>query len=79
MNHFWNIKAWCWGVLIWGSMYIHGLGLVCKVEGCLNQDRYHEILENKMVCRIIPMFHLDPSCVIFQQVSAPIHTTKMLQ
>ena len=33
------------GIMIWGSMSIHGLGVVCKVEGHINQHQYREILE----------------------------------
>jgi hypothetical protein len=73
-----TIKHGCGGIMIWGSMYIHGPGLVCKVEGHINQHFYHEILEQN-VCRTIQKFQLDPFHVIFQQDNAPVYTTKMLQ
>ena len=65
-------------IIIWVCICIHGLGLICKVEGCINQICYCDILKEN-VHRIISKFKLDPSCVIFQQDNAPFHTTKMLQ
>jgi hypothetical protein len=51
-------------IMILGSMCIHGPRLVCKVEGCINQHRYPEILKQN-VCRTILKFHLRPfSCHI---------------
>ena len=70
-----NNKTWTWGDYDLG---IHGPGLICKVEGCINYIRYHDILEEN-VHMVISKFNLDPSCVIFQQDNAPIHTTMMLQ
>ena len=63
--------------MIWGSMSIHGPGVVCKVEGHVNQHRYQEILEQNLP-QTIWKFHLDPSSIIFQQDNAHMHTTKML-
>jgi hypothetical protein len=59
-------------------MCIHGLGLVCKGEGRINQHPYCEILEQN-VCGPIQKKYLDPSRVILQQDNARGHTTKMLQ
>ena len=59
-------------------MCIHGPGLICKVEGRINQICYCDILEEN-VHKVISKFNLDPSCIIFQQDNASIHTTKMLQ
>ena len=51
-------------IMIWGIMYIHGPGLVCKLEGHINQHYYREILEQN-VCRMIQNFHFGPfSCHI---------------
>jgi transposase len=66
------------GIMVWGCMCMHGPGLICKVEGRINQIRYRDILEEN-VHRVISKFNLDRSRVIFQQDNAPIHTTKMLQ
>jgi hypothetical protein len=65
------------GIMIWGSMSIHGPGVVCKVEGRINQHQYREILEQNLF-QTIHKFHLDPSSIFFQQDNAPVHTTKML-
>ena len=65
------------GIMIWGSMSIHGLGVVCKVEGRINQHQYREILEQNL-SQTICKFDLDPSSIIFQQDNALVHTTKML-
>ena len=65
------------GIMIWESISIHGLGVVCKVEGRINQHRYQEILEQNLP-QTICKFHLDPSSIIFQQDKAHVHTTKML-
>ena len=43
----------------------HGLGLVYKVEGHINQHCYCELLEQN-VYRTIQKFHLDSFCFIFQ-------------
>ena len=64
--------------MIWRSMCIHEHGLICKIEGCINQPCYHKILKQS-VCKTIQKFHLDPFCIIFQQDSVPVYTTKLLQ
>ena len=63
--------------MIWGSMSIHGPRVVCKVEGCINQHQYQEILEQNLP-QTICKFHFNPSFVIFQHDNARVHTTKML-
>ena len=42
---FQTVKYGGGGIMTWGSMSIHGSGVVCKVEGCINQHQYQEILE----------------------------------
>ena len=37
-----TIKHGGGGIMIWGSMCIHGPIMVCKVEVCINQCCYHE-------------------------------------
>ena len=64
--------------MICGNTCIHRLGLVCKVEGHINQHCYHEILEQN-VCRMIQDNHLDLSYIIFQENNAPLHIAKLLQ
>lgn len=34
VNYYSSNKAWWWEILIWGSMCIHGHGLLCKVDWC---------------------------------------------
>ena len=64
--------------MIWESMCIHEPRLECKIEGCINQHGFCEILEQN-VCRTIQRLHLDPSCIIFQQDNPLVPTTKLLQ
>ena len=66
------------GIVIWGSMTSHGLGLVYKIEGRLNQHGYRQILE-QTIDGTIKKYNLDATKVIFQQDNASIHTTKMMQ
>lgn len=73
-----TIKHGSGGIMIWGSMYIHGPRQVCKVEVCINQHRYRES-QNKIFVGQFKSSHLDPSHIIFQQDNASIYTTKMLQ
>ena len=65
-------------IMIWGNMTSHGLRLVYKIEGHLNQHRYHQILE-QTIDGTIRKYNLDATEVIFQQDNASIHTTKMMQ
>ena len=53
-------------------MCINGPGLICKVDGRINQTRYLDILE-KNIPKIISKFNLDSFFIIFQQDNAPIH------
>jgi hypothetical protein len=53
------------GIMVWGCMCIHGLGLICKVEGRINQSYYRDILEEN-VQRTISQFNSNPSRVIYQ-------------
>ena len=64
--------------MVWGCMCIHRPRLICKVEGCINQSHYHDILDEN-VYRTISKFNLDPFYVIFQHDNAHIYTTKILQ
>ena len=64
--------------MIWRSMCIHGLGLVCKEKRQINQHRCCRILEQN-VYRMIWKCYLNPFCVIFHEDNAPVHTTKLLQ
>ena len=64
--------------MVWGCMCINGPGLICKVDGHINQSRYLDILEEN-IPKIISKFNLDSSSIIFQQDNAPIHRAKLLQ
>ena len=59
-------------------MCINGLGLICKVDGHINQSCYLDILEEN-IPKIISKFNLDSSSIIFQQDIASIHKAKLLQ
>ena len=54
-----TIKHCSGRIMILESMCIHGPRLVCKVEGCINQHHYPEILKQN-VYRTILKFHLRP-------------------
>ena len=64
--------------MIWGSMTSHGPGLVYKIEGCLKQHGYRQILQ-QTIDGTIKKYKLDATKVIFQHDDASIHTTKMMQ
>ena len=66
------------GIMVWGCMCINGPGLICKVDGRINQSRYLDILKEN-IPKIISKFNLDSSSIIFQQDNAPIHRAKLLQ
>ena len=52
------------GIMIWGNMTSHGPGLVYKIESCLNQHGYCQILEQTVDGTIIK-YNLDATKVIF--------------
>ena len=64
--------------MIWGNMTSHGPCLVYKIKGRLNQHGCRQILEQTIEGTIIKC-KLDATKVIFQQINASIHTTKMMQ
>ena len=51
--------------MIWRCMCINGPGLICTIDGCINQSRYLDILEEN-IPKIILKFNLDSSSIIFQ-------------
>ena len=59
-------------------MCINGLGLICKVDGRINQSCYLDILEENIL-KIISKVNLDSFSIIFQQDNAHIHRAKLLQ
>ena len=73
-----TIKHGGGGIMVWGCMCINGPGLICKVDRCINQSHYLDILEED-IPKIILKFNLDSSSIIFQQDNAPIHRAKLLQ
>ena len=66
------------GIMVWECMCINGPGLICKVDGHINQSRYLDILKEN-IPNIISKFNLDSSSIIFQHDNAPINKAKLLQ
>ena len=64
--------------MIWGCMCIHGLGMMYRIEGRLNQHGYQKILEEHLY-GTIQKYNLDASEVIFQQDNAPIHCSNSMK
>jgi transposase len=65
-------------IMVWGSMSIHGPGMIHRIEGRLNQHGYQRLLEEYLY-GTIQKFNLDPTEVIFQQDNAPIHTSRSMK
>lgn len=65
-------------VMIWGCMCIHGPGMMCRIEGRLNQHGYQKILEEHLY-GTIQKYNLDASKVIFQQDNAPVHSSNSMK
>jgi hypothetical protein len=51
-------------VMIWGCMTFHGPGMLCRIEGRMDQHQYKEILQRDLLYTICA-YDLDPSNLIF--------------
>jgi len=60
--------------MVWGAISIHGTSRLCIVEGTMNAKKYIEVLSTRLKPQIHEWF--GGSQCIFQQDSAPCHTTK---
>ena len=60
-------------VMVWGSMYWHGLGSLVKLEGRLDSTAYQQVLEEHMLTDAVALIGDD---FVFQQDNAPIHTSR---
>lgn len=78
---FWNSGNFCmWSTLhdtrinVWGCSNSHGLGKICKVDGILEKNQFHRILQNNLFHSAAESF---PNRKwIFQQDNDPEHTYK---
>lgn len=60
--------------MFWGCMSYNGPGPLVPIEGMMNSDKYIALLERRVVPLLLQMF--PESNGIFQQDSAPCHTSK---
>lgn len=63
-------------LMVWGCMSARGPGLICQVEGRMNQHVYREILQRNLYGSFMK-FGVNPRSVIFQHDNDPKHTAKM--
>jgi hypothetical protein len=59
-------------VMVWGCMTVHGVGLMCRIEGKMDASLYQEILEDEL-------YEMDREDLIFQQDNDPKHRSKFAQ
>ena len=63
-------------VMIWGSMSHAGMGRIYVVEGYMNSSQYMKVLRS----RLIPQMNAwGRESAIFQQDSAPCHTSRIVK
>ena len=60
-------------VMVWGSMFWHGVGSLVKLEGRLDSKAYQQVLEEHMLSDAAALIKDD---FVFQQDNAPIHTSR---
>lgn len=65
-------------VMVWGCMTFHGPGMLCRIEGRMDQHQYKEILQRDLLYTICA-YDLDPSNLIFQHDNDPKHTAKSVR
>lgn len=63
-------------VMIWGCMSIHGMGRIHVVEGNMNSVQYITVLERRLIPQV-QSWNLEE--YIFQQDSAPCHTSRVVK
>ena len=61
--------------MIWEYISIHGPHFIHRIDRCLNQQGYQQILEEQFYGSIYKL-QLNASQVIFQQGNAPIYTSR---
>ena len=65
-------------VMIWGCMTVHGVGLMCRIEGKMDASLYEEILEDDLL-GTVEYYGMDREDLIFQQDNDSKHTSKCAQ
>lgn len=66
------------GVMMWGCMTSSGPGMMCRIEGRMDQYMYREILERELI-HTLHAYDLDPANLIFQHDNDPKHTSKSVR
>jgi hypothetical protein len=66
------------GVMMWGCMPPSGPGMMCRIEGRMDQYMYREILERELI-HTLHAYNLDPANLIFQHDNDPKHTSKSVR
>lgn len=56
-------------------MTSNNLGMMCRIEGRMNQHMYKEILEQELIHTVLA-YNMNPTSVIFQQDNDPKHISK---
>ena len=62
-------------IMVWGAISVHGTSRLHIVEGTMNQIKYIELLEERLLPQLNDWF--PDKDYIFQQDGAPCHTGKM--
>ena len=65
-------------VMIWGCMTVHGVGLMCRIEGKMDASLYEEILGDELM-GTVDYYEMDREDLIFQQDNDPKHKSKHAQ
>jgi hypothetical protein len=66
------------GVMMWGCMTLSGPGMMCRIEGRMDQYMYREILEQELI-HTLHAYNLDLANLIFQHDNDPKHTSKSVR
>jgi hypothetical protein len=65
-------------VMIWGMIMARGVGRIVRIEGNLNKELYHDILQDD----VLGTYHehrMNPCSFYFQQDNDPKHTSKIVK
>jgi hypothetical protein len=73
-----TIKFGDGGVMMWGCMTSSGPGMMCRIEGRMDQYMYREILERELI-HTLHAYNLDLANMIFQHDNDPKHTSKIVR
>lgn len=63
--------------MVWGAISVHGTSRLHIVHGTMNQEKYIEVLKNRLLPQVNDWFGNKPW--IFQQDSAPCHTARSVK